>query len=292
MSTEQPEGGFGGSPRSNERAFVIGIVVVVLSATIGAVAYVALTGVCPNPAGTTGLSIVQAPHTVWDEQALLSIDVNETVLSTTVIPVFEQDSNGYGPVYLLNGVTDSGYWYQLGIAFDFGLTGGGYASGAEVITNIYSPGNSVTPLYALIVSVNVASGDSVTLSMSLTGGCASLSLEDPSSHLSLWENYSLEDSNHFVPGLTEVNGTGYFSGLMTEWWHANRYYGPTGHGVYTLPQRSGSFVGLGISEFIPNSGQPALFNASTRGNLLLPQTWSLSLQNVTESVNRTAFVTQ
>ena len=290
MSTNQLGRGPSGTSRSNARLFVIGVVGVVLGAAIGVVAYVALNGTCPNPTGQTGLTIVAAPQTMWDEQASLTMDVNETVLATTVTPTFTQDSEGYGPVYLLNGATDSGYWFQLGIAYDWGASIG-YASGAEVITSVFSPGNSITPVYELLASANVASGDSVTLAMSLKGGCASLSVADASSHLNLWENYSLEDSSRFVPGLTTPNGNGYFSGLMTEWWHVHPYYGPTGNGMYTLPNRSGNFVGLGISERIPNSG-PLLFAMSTRGNLGLPQSWSLTFQNVTETANQTSFETE
>jgi hypothetical protein len=29
-------------------------------------------------------------------------------------------SSGYGPAYLLNGLTDKGYWYQVGLAWNWG----------------------------------------------------------------------------------------------------------------------------------------------------------------------------
>jgi hypothetical protein len=278
------------APRPDERFIVIGVVVVVLGATIGAVAYESFNGSCPNPTGQEGLHIVSAPSVVWDEQALLGMDVNETVMTTNVTVTSANDSNGYGPVYLLNGLANSGYWYQLGLAFDWGADGG-YAVGAEIVTSVFAPGSPTTPIFQLLGSVNVGSGDLVTLTMSLSGGCASLTLSDAKTHMALIENYNLEDSTRFVSYPVPGASVGYFSGLMTEWWHVNPYYGPTSHGVYSLPQRSGSFVGLGISERIPGTGQ-LLFANSTRGNLALPQTWTLSFQNVTESVNQVAFTTQ
>lgn len=266
------------------------VTLIAIVTTISVVGYVALNGACPNPTGQSGLSIVEAPHAMWDEQAFLTMDVDQPVLTTTVTPMFVQDAEGYGPVYLLNGVTDSGYWYQLGIAFNWGA-GDGYAAGAEVIVSVFSPTDSSVPVYNMLTAVSVASDDPVTLSMSLLGGCATLSMNDPITHASVQGNYNLEQANRFVPSSPGNSSDTYFSGLMTEWWHVSQYYGPSGNGTYTLPAHTGSFVGLGIDEWNPVTGQ-TLFANSTRGNLALPQSWTLSFQNVSEAVNQSAFVTR
>lgn len=266
------------------------VVFAVLAATIGTVAYVSLHGFCSNPNGMQDLQIVAAPPPKWTEQASLTIDVNSSRLTTTVLVSSSQDSEGYGPAYLLNGVSDAGYWYQLGLAFHWGA-GNGYATGAQLLTAVFSPNNPYVPVYQWDQGVDVRSGDQVTLSMTVLPDCMSLALTDSSTHVGLVENYSLEGSDHFSSAQPQSTPIGFFCGLMTEWWHVDPYYGPTGYAEYSLPQRSGNFAGLGVQERIPVAGGALLFSNATRVNLGLPTTWTFSAHNVTESLNQTEFVT-
>ncbi len=86
------------------------------------------------------------PPVNWDEQLGLTISQDSSYLSYNITAVEQTDSYGYGPAYLLNGLTDKGDWYQVGLAFDWPLDGGGYASGFTFLYESFnSSGVSVFP---------------------------------------------------------------------------------------------------------------------------------------------------
>src|SRR5260370_31662468 len=78
-----------------------------------------------RPAGAN-LSI---PAANYDEQLGLTFAQNATALSYNVTAVTQTDSYGYGPAYLLNGLTNYGDWYQAGFSFDCPFSAGGFILG-------------------------------------------------------------------------------------------------------------------------------------------------------------------
>src|SRR5439155_24584854 len=60
--------------------------------------------------------------------------------------LFRSDNNGYGPAYLLNGLGSTGYWYQIGLSYDWPYVAGGYNPGFAMIYEVFSfTGASVFP---------------------------------------------------------------------------------------------------------------------------------------------------
>ena len=184
----------------------------------------------------------------FDNQMGVTFGQNSSSLVYNVTAVAQTDTDGYGPAYLLNGLvlaTGGYFWYQLGLGYNWpGIeceTGGQY--GNSVICNMFAyTGFSITydiwspnPLYDFngIVSFDSNPNDTVSLSMSILNGNVNLDARDPhtnatwsSSSLPCPAIYTRSDclSSHGTPvflGLSQASNVyGYFTGLMTEWYHA------------------------------------------------------------------------
>src|SRR5712692_4713105 len=55
----------------------------------------------------------------YDRQVGLTLTENFTTLAFNVSAVTQVGPEGLGPAYLLNGLSDSGYWYQVGLSWDW-----------------------------------------------------------------------------------------------------------------------------------------------------------------------------
>ncbi len=141
-------------------------------------------------------------------------------ITYNVTATVQTDSNGYGPAYLLNGLTPAGYWYQVGLSYNWPYTsaqGGGYESGFQMLYETFDPsGNSIFPTdggggnesFSGVVHAN----DVVLLSLTFSGNNVAMSAHDWSTGASASESYTAKGSTSFVGGLSG----GYFTGLMTE----------------------------------------------------------------------------
>jgi hypothetical protein len=56
---------------------------------------------------------------MYDQQVFMIFGQSFNSLSVNVTAVEQSDGNGYGPSYLLNGVTNDGYWYQVGLSWNW-----------------------------------------------------------------------------------------------------------------------------------------------------------------------------
>jgi hypothetical protein len=207
------------------------------------------------------------PPVNWDEQLGLTISQDRVSLEYNVTAVEQSDTYGYGPAYLLNGLTDKGDWFQVGLAYDWPLDNGGYAPGFMFLYESFnSSGASVYPPggggglanYSGIVN----EGDSVLLSLNFTGNEVVMYSYDWDTGASAWTNYTSDGGDVFLGLQTSNNGNGYFSGLMTEEYHVDQYLGAEAQEMYTDP-----YVGLNagimwIDEYNPNTNQ-TLFDGST-----------------------------
>ncbi len=64
-------------------------------------------------------------------------------LEFNVTAVAQCDTNGYGPAYLLNGLSNTGYWYQVGINWDWPLQTGGYIPGFGFVSEALGAGRTI-----------------------------------------------------------------------------------------------------------------------------------------------------
>jgi hypothetical protein len=204
------------------------------------------------------------PPAVYDEQLWLMFPQNFTSLDYNVTAVEQVDSYGYGPAYLLNGLTDKGYWYQVGLSFDWPYVGGGYAAGFHFDYEVFNnTGKSIFPAsgYSGLESFSgpVNNGDDVLLNLHFSSGNVMMYAYDWNTGASANETYTADGANLFQ-GQTSAasNANGYFTGLMTEWYHPNVYYGGEAKVVYGNTAVALSSGWLGADEYVPSNGT-ALF---------------------------------
>ncbi|HZY46527.1 MAG TPA: hypothetical protein VFE96_01905, partial [Candidatus Bathyarchaeia archaeon] len=135
--------------------------------------------------------------------------------------VAQTDSSGYGPSYLLNGLSDTGYWYQVGLAYNWPLaSGSGYDQGFHFIWEVFTPnGTTSNPVLSRIPD-NVNSGDTVGLSLSFQGGNVLLLAVDYNTGASSSHTYTAGGGTSFT-GSSSARSTRTPTSLMTEWYHSS-----------------------------------------------------------------------
>jgi hypothetical protein len=173
----------------------------------------------PNISHASGTS------TPYDEQLGITYTQDYTSLAYNVTAIAQSSSGGYGPAYLLNGYSNTGYWYQVGLSYNW-LPNQGWAVSYEV----FDPnGRSIYPQNGgggtLEFNGPINQGDKVLLNLYFSGGSVIMLAKDLNTGSSFSTSYSAEGASTFVgnPYATATNG--YFTGLMTEWYHSNPYYG-------------------------------------------------------------------
>lgn len=207
------------------------------------------------------LGIQPAPSPSYDQQIGTTFTQNFSSLAFNVTAVAQADANGYGPGYLLNGLTGQGFWYQVGVSYHWPLSDGTYLPGFGFSYEVFGPsGKSVYPLGGGAgldnFSGSIRSGDSVLLSLTFSGSSVQMRARDWNTGAIARESFSSNGSTEFVgqaygPG----NVHGFFTGLMTEWYHTAAYSGnqeEVSYTEYSVPLTS---AWLWIDEF--NSATPS-----------------------------------
>ncbi|MEM3656587.1 MAG: hypothetical protein QXP58_08760 [Thermoprotei archaeon] len=207
------------------------------------------------------------PSAVWDEQLGETFTQNFVSLAFNVTAVAQNDSYGYGPAYLLNGLSNSGYWYQVGLSYNWPYLKGGHVSGFEMNYEVFAPnGTSIFPASGggglLPFSGPVNPGDTVLLKLYFSGGNVIMGAFDWNTGASGSISYSGEGATYFVGLTNSPEQNGFFTGLMTEWYHVNPYYGGEQEVVYFEQGFSFSTAWLWMDEWDTNNGT-ILFSTST-----------------------------
>jgi Divergent InlB B-repeat domain len=168
---------------------------------------------------------------VYDEQLGLTFTQSFTSLQYNVTAIEQTDAAlGTGPAYLLNGLTDRGYWYQLGVSWDWS-PGQVPGTGFDMIFEVWN--SSAASVYPAAEGAGLDSfsgpvnqGDSIVLNLTLSSGVVTMRATDANTKAAAEETYSSEGASSFVglPGATS-DARGFFTGLMTEWYHGDPYYG-------------------------------------------------------------------
>ncbi|MGI0079840.1 MAG: hypothetical protein ACRECH_09460, partial [Nitrososphaerales archaeon] len=167
----------------------------------------------------------------YDEQIGETFTQSFTSMAYNVTAMAQVDSDGYGPAYLLNGLSDVGYWYQVGLAYDWDGTASGFVLAYEVFN---STGGSIFPTNGgggvASFSGAVNQGDTVLLNLYFgTGSYAGevvMYAYDWNTNAYAYETYSTESASNFVGNANSIsNANGFFTGLMTEQYHSAPYYG-------------------------------------------------------------------
>jgi len=206
------------------------------------------------------------PPANYDEQLGTTFSQNFVSIAYNVTAVAQSDTYGYGPAYLLNGLSSSGYWYQIGISYDWPFTAGGYNPGFGMNYEVFDPqGASIFPTSGGggLSSVHVDPGDSVLLKLNFSGRNVIMSVKDWNTGSSASQTFSAARATSFL-GLTSAfaNQNGFFTGLMTEWYHVAPYYSNEEESTFSNYSHSLPSAWLWMDEFNVATSQLLFSDAS------------------------------
>jgi len=218
-----------------------------------------------------------------------------TELSYNVTVVAQADAEGFGPAYLLNGLTNSGYWYQVGVAFDWPYKGEGYDAGFNFLYEAFdNSGASIYPsgggggLSSFPGQVN--GGDLVLLQLSFSDGAVVFRAHDWVTDVTATQSFTAAGVR-FVGLRSSSAANGFFTGLMTEWYHVTPYYGSEAKVTYSDPGVQLSSATLWADEFNSNDST-SIFGSSQSYAFSDPYQFRLfSLDGATEYANAFTFIT-
>ena len=263
----------------------------------------ALTGCPPNPNSTT---FVAAPSPNYDLQEIMVFTQSYPQLEFNVTALAQCDATGYGPAYLLNGLSNTGYWYQVGINWNWPLETGGYSPGFGFVSEAWAPGGLTRSPPPVAFSGAVNQGDTIELSLSFGVGQVLASARDLNTGASGSMSYQSRTATTFIGSAAQQTNSrfsfateGYFTGLMTEWYHVGANDNGAGQEV-TYSENTTAIVSatLGVGEWnftstapgsvfsvVANNGNPTNFSSQPN------QLQQFSLNGYTLSADAYDFVT-
>jgi hypothetical protein len=161
----------------------------------------------------------------YDESIGVSFAQNYTVLAYNITPVIQTNPNTFdGPTYLINGYSDANWWYQAGLEYTASNT-------LYLLDDIFAPCTSVCPsadLRSVYFSSATYPNDKILLEMYFQGGRFFIYAKDWNTGATASLNYTANGSTKFIgtpPHMAKSSAIG-FTGLMTEWYFNQSYYGP------------------------------------------------------------------
>jgi hypothetical protein len=229
----------------------------------------------------------------YDEQSGITFTQDFSSLTFNVTAVAQQGADGNGPGYLLSGMTDAYYWYQVGLSYNWPNTNGGYLSGFYMNYEVFDNfGNSVFPAGGGggIANVTVHAGDTVLLSLNFTTtGDVAMTAHDWTTGSTESEYYSQEGDPYFVGMPDSVSQSGYFTGLMTEQYYSEPFTGSGQNVTYSDTDFNYSSAWLWIDEWNTQAyGNPLVFSAQTGSPVVLNGSTNSSMWPAYLSSNGTA----
>ncbi len=269
---------------------VVVVVLLVYAVIPASLTYFKGSGVRSTPCLPTNASTAPA---AYDEQLLLVQHGNSTNVSFTVDAVAQEDANGYGPAYLVNGLTDQGFWYQAGIGDNVPCSRG-FVGGFHFLYQVWGPGH-ITVFGPGLLPLSLRPGDSVNLSLTIRGSDVLLEASDLTDGATQSVTYPAEGASEFLGGTSDdPDEAGYFTGPMTEWYHVAPYYGGEAHVTFDantpIAGPGTSMVTLAIEEVEPSNGTE-VFSSSEDVQLGCKCTIPFTYEGATEEVSSTIFAT-
>ena len=217
-----------------------------------------------------GVSAATPPSPTYDEQIGATFVQSLSSLTYNVTALAQTGTDGYGPAYILNGLSSAGYWYQVGVSYHWPSSSGGYYTGFGFNYQVYSPtGRSVFPTNGGSglggFSKTIDSGDNVLLTLAFSGASVTMSAEDTVTGAVAKTSYSAVGASTFVGDSSgPANSQGFFSGIMTEWYHVGQYTGTEGKVTYTNSLVALTSAWLWADEFDSASSGPPVFDNQTK----------------------------
>jgi hypothetical protein len=202
----------------------------------------------------------------YDEQLGITFTQDFTGLSYNVTAIEQQDALGYGPAYLLNGLSNLGYWYQVGISWDWPVSSGGYYSGFGFNYEVFSPnGTSIYPVGAGGLenfSGPINPGNRIGLSLTFSSDSVLMQAFDYETGAIATATFASYGASLFVGSQTGIsNSVGFFTGLMTEQYHATVYNGSETKVTFSSINNVSS-AWMWVDEFNSNTSALVFFKSS------------------------------
>ena len=149
---------------------------------------------------------------------------NFTSINYNVTAVEQTDLQGYGPAYLLNGLTDQNVWYQVGIAWKLANR---TASSFEMVYKVWNASTASPllpasgPAFGSVPMTGLSAGGKVLLSLSFGNGTVVMSTYDWGSGLRRSVAFSSFGASIF--GYFQYVPSHFRSSLMVQWYHIIPY---------------------------------------------------------------------
>jgi PKD domain len=230
------------------------------------------TGLLPI-AVTSPQATSSIPAANYDEQLGTTFTQSFASIAYNVTAVAQSDMYGYGPAYLLNGLGNTGYWYQVGLSYHWPFTQGGYNPGFGMNYEVFDPqGASIFPSSGggglSIIQVNP--GDTVLLSLnfSASGRNVVMMVRDWNTQSTNSVSFSAERATSFEGLTNNFEQNGFFTGLMTEWYHVDIYLANEEAVAYSSNSTSLSSAWMWMDEFSV-AGAGLVFSDATSTPLTL-----------------------
>src|SRR5438309_6789346 len=226
---------------------------------------------CLDPALCTNSTFpTTAGKATYDQQVSMIFTQNFQALDYNVTAVAQTDSSGYGPAYLLNGLSDTGYWYQVGLAYNWPLaSGSAYDSGFHFIWEVFYPnGTTNNPVLSRIPD-NVNQGDIVGLSLSFPPGTNSVTMlaKDYNTAVSSSHSYTAGGGT-VLTGSSSTPNSRTPTSLMTEWYHASPSETSMKQVTYSKPNAPISSAWICVGEYAPSNPNSSVFGQCSSELLL------------------------
>jgi hypothetical protein len=226
---------------------------------------------CPN----SGYTPTQGKAS-YDQQVLLVFAQDFSSLSYNVTAVPQADSYGFGPAYLVNGHSDSGYWYQVGLAYNWPLASGtSYDAGFHFTWEVFQPNGTTTNPTLSNVPDNVNANDTVGLSLYFQAGSVVMSAVDYNSGASSLHSYAAGGGSRFV-GSSGFSHSSTPTSLMTEWYHPDPNWTTMKQVTYSENTVFVSSASVCISEYVPPNPGSSVYSSCSSPLVLTstPQPYS------------------
>ena len=200
---------------------------------------------------------------------------SQSSLSFNVVAQPKTDAYGFGPLLAVNGATAGGYWYQVGLSYNFWKYGGiHHLDGFQMFYQVYENDNAVYPYSngstSPINFTTLQAGNTVTLSLSFQNGNVTMQATDQQTGQSISKSYYAYGATTFIAGNPDSNTP---TSLLTEWPHVLPYLcpntttrfvpssGATFHGGY-ISTNNWNFTGYPVNEWW-KPGLPGQFTMHT-----------------------------
>ena len=245
------------------------------------------------PSGSSGQAL-------YDEQLALSFTQVFYELSFNVTAVEQCGTDGIGIGYLLNGLSDAGYWYQVGLSWRWPIVTNSSVvptlPGFDAIYEVFSSNGSSLRIGGkgpMLTAMSVNPGDSVLLRMGFSSSNVTMYVHDWNTNTSSQTSYDAFGAGDFVPTSNyPTNNHGFFTGLMTEQYHSGPYYGDEKQATYSEAGFGLSSAWMWVDEFhVPYNQYTEFFQYSLTNYATSRQMVNFTSNGAFESSNANQFIT-